>query len=131
MSKRTVRETELSYKFRFKILDLLGSLFSLLIPWGGLCYISYKLFGTLDTYSGKYTFADIGIRFLGELKISEGLAYLLATGGIIYGWGEKRLRQKTIEQLSGRPIELEKRIDPRRSSSGLTPQGTTRPEDIP
>lgn len=85
----------------------------------------------MSTYAGKYTFADIGISLLGDFRVSEALIYILGVGGIIYGYGERRLRLKAIERLANRQIELEKRIDPGRSSSGLTPQGTTRPEDIP
>lgn len=121
--------TSLRYKFRFKILDLFSQIVSLLIPWGALVFIAYYTNNSINTLAGKFTFADIGIRFMADFKISEALAYLLATLGVAYGLREKKLRRDIIERLSGRIQVLEKQLDPNRTSSHLMPRGTTRPED--
>ena len=131
LSKKTVKELDLSYKFKFRILDLLGTVSSLVIPWGSIVAIAYWMFGTLQSFGGKSTFADIGIAFFADVKISEAVVYLFGGGGVLYGVYQKRLRRKNIERLAPRPIELEKIIDRNRSSSGLTAGGTTRPEDLP
>ena len=123
------RALELRFQFRFKLIDLAASTVALLIPWGSLVVIGYLLSGALNALAGKFTFADIGIRVLSDVRVSEGLTYLLGGGGIAYGLNERRLRRKAIERLSGRVQELEKRLDPKRTSSKLTRRGTTRPED--
>lgn len=89
------------------------------------------MFGVFQSLAGKFTLADIGISFAGDIKLSESIVYLFGTGGVGYGLYQHRLRRKNIERLASRPIELEKLIDSTRSSSRLTPQGSTRPEDLP
>lgn len=131
LSKRGHRETELDYQYRFRVLDLLGTIATQVIPWSALVGICYMLFGTLDSFAGKATFADIGIKLLTDFKISEGVFYLFGTGGVTYGLYQKRLRQKNISRMAQRPTQLEKMIDKKRSSSRLTVTGTTRPEDMP
>ncbi len=41
------------------------------------------------------------------------------------------VRRQTIKRLSRRIQELERRLDPNRSSSGIQPTGDTNPEDKP
>jgi hypothetical protein len=49
--------------------------------------------------------------------------------GIFYGLRQRQLRQRNIERLTARVLQFEQQKDPHRSSSGLTPRGTTRPSD--
>lgn len=59
-----------------------------------------------------------------------GLAIIFGVAGIVYGRRESKLRKDTVERLQDRNCRLEREIDPKRSSSQLTPRGDTRPEDI-
>jgi hypothetical protein len=127
--KRTDRELELRYRFRFRVLDVIGAGLTLAVPWGSLILIAWMVTDSVNGLAGKYTFADIGVRFLADVKVSEAIAYAVGAGGMLYGYRERRLRQKNIARLSGRNQDHERRIDPKRSSSGLTPEGKTRPED--
>jgi hypothetical protein len=93
-------------------------------------YFVYKIALAL---AGKTTLASfatsVALSILGNDKMMKSI-YLIITGGsIAYGVGERRLRRRAIKRHTGRPIELEKLIDPNRTSSGLTTEGTTRPED--
>src|SRR5713101_6446433 len=115
------RELELKYRFRFRVLDLIGSTLNLLVPWGSLVLIAFMIADALKGLSGRTTLADIGVKFLIDIRMSEAIAYVLAAGGMAYGYKERRLRQKNIPRLSARNQELERRIDPGRSTSGLTP----------
>jgi hypothetical protein len=99
------------------------------ICYGGLVGIFYFIYQSVAVLAGKATVADIGIKFLAELGISEALAWLLAGGGMLYGFGQRRLRKNTIERLQSRNQSLEQSLDPNRTSSRLTPRGDTRPED--
>ncbi len=88
---------------------------------GAACFIAYMSFRSVDALAGKITFASLGASFIGDVRINEALAWLLA--------GERRLRRKHIERTAPQISELESRIDPNRTSSRLTPRGTTRRED--
>jgi len=102
-----------------------------LIKWGGLVFIVYFGYLTVAVLAGKHTEASIGIKVLGNIRISEALAWLLALGSATYGGAQRKLRRDVVERLHSRNKELERALDPRRSSSQLTPRGNTKPEDKP
>jgi hypothetical protein len=89
----------------------------------GLVYLS------IAALSGRVTLASIGLNILGNLKLSEGICTALTTGSLLYGIGQRQLRHRAIKRLGNSKNELERIIDPGRSSSGLTDKGTTRPGD--
>ena len=88
----------------------------------------YAYLATL-ALAGKSTFADIGFRVLGNLTISHGICYLVASGGVLYGVGQRRLRRRHIKRVEILKNNYERILNPGRTSSGLTEDGTTRPED--
>ena len=96
---------------------------------GLLLAVAYWTREVLVAYAGKSTLADIAIRLAAELHIDRALAYLFGSGGILYGLRQRSLRQRNLRRLTPRAHELERRIDPNRTSSGLTPSGTTNPKD--
>lgn len=100
-----------------------------LIRWTALSFMAYCIYLSINSLSGRETAAQILINVLGDLKISESVAYVLGVGGVIYGVNERRLRQKTVKHMQGRNIKLEKKIDQKRSSSNLTEEGETNPVD--
>jgi hypothetical protein len=97
--------------------------------WGGLAVIAYLGRDSIVSLAGQYTFADIGISFLGKLSVTQSIQYTLIGGLSLWGLKERRLRRATIARLAPRIEELEKIIDAKRTSSKLTLIGTTRPED--
>ena len=108
---------------------MIGSFVHVLIPWVAAVLIANYFYRSVSSLAGQYTFAQIGIRFLGDFRISEGLAYLFGAGGIFYGIQRHRLQQDIVERTAKRIADLEKLLDQQRSSSRLTPRGTTRPGD--
>lgn len=97
--------------------------------WGAVSWIAYCFYLCILALAGKTTLAEIIIRFFANIGVSESLAYVLGGGGLIYGIRERRLRQRTVKRLQPRIQQLEEIIDPKRSSSGLTPLGETDPRD--
>ena len=91
-----------------------------------MAFLSYRAIAVL---AGQYTFADIGVKFLADVKIANSVGYVVGAAGVAYGRRQKKLKEDTIQQLAPRIKELETAIDPNRSSSGLTQRGRTRPED--
>jgi hypothetical protein len=67
------------------------------------------------------------LSILAEAKV----AILVSLTGAASIWAivERTLRLRKTEYLQNRNIALEKQLDARRSSSGLTPQGKTNPRD--
>jgi hypothetical protein len=114
---------------RLKTIDAIDANVRLLIRYGCLALVAYFSYGSIAVLAGKHTFADIGIRFLGDIKIANSVGYVVGLGGVAYGRQQKKLRGNAIQSLSKRVKELEAEIDQGRSSSGITERGETRPED--
>ena len=78
--------------------------------------IAYFFASMVHDLAGRQTTADIGIKFLGSINISEGLAWAIAAvcGGIAYKKGRTNRDMATRLARMG---ELERAIDPNRSSS--------------
>jgi len=126
---RRPTKNELDAAVKTRRIDGVVSTIQVAIKWFSLVGIAWLFYLSIKAVAGQYTFADIGVRFIGNFKISEGLAYLFGVGGISYGYKERRLRRSTIERLAPRNAALEKALDPNRTSSKLTTKGTTSPED--
>jgi hypothetical protein len=94
-------------------------------------FVAFFMMRMIQSLSGQTTFADIGIKVLGNISISATLAWGVGGTGIIYGWRQRSLRKTTISRLQGRIQYLEQLRDPSRSSSFLTPRGDTNPQDKP
>jgi hypothetical protein len=122
-------QAEYDERLAFKKIDAIVSVFGMLLKFSAivLC-VRYGYFSVV-ALAGKSTFADVGFRILGNLKISEGISYIFGTGGIVYGVGQRQLRRRNIERIVPLKNKLEMILDPKRTSSGLTSKGTTRPED--
>jgi hypothetical protein len=123
------RKDELDFGLRYKRLDILDNFLRQGLKWGSLAFIAYIGRDTIASLAGQYTFADIGISFLGKLSITQSIQYGLIGSLSFWGVQERRLRRSTIARLAPRIEELEKLIDSKRTSSKLTLVGTTRPED--
>lgn len=117
------------YALQWKKLDVVDNALHLIIPWSFLLAIAVVVYRGIDVLAGKTTMAQIGMSFIGDIKVSNALSYLFGAGGFGYGIKERRLRHKKTAGLTAYSAELERKIHSERTSSGLTPEGTTRPED--
>lgn len=130
-SRRPPSESQADRELRLSLhtRTLIATGVTALIKWGGLLGIAYFMYCSVRVLSGQSTFADIGIRLLGNLRVSEAAAWLLGGSGILYGSRERRLRLQANETLGKRVSDLEGEIDAKRSSSKLTTKGQTHPRD--
>ena len=99
--------------------------------WVFLTIIVWFAYLALDSMAGKSTILDIGIKAIarvvsGKLEVFLILGLIIALVG---WWREKSLRRETIEQFHDTREKYEKLLDSNRSSSHLTRQGQSRPED--
>lgn len=112
-------------------LEVIASFAHAVIRWAGAVLIAYFGYRTVAVLAGETTTANIGIRFLADLRVSEAVAWIFGASGVAYGLRQRTLRRSTVERLHGRIESFEKQLDPRRSSSQLTSRGETKPEDQP
>lgn len=134
MAKRKTRaqleaELQLLQNSRWSDVVMQGLLSA--IRWGGLGWIAWQAQVAISNLAGKTTLADIGVGFLADVQVSVVLSWVVGGAGIMYGRSQRKLRRDTVERLQARNQELEKLLDPNRSSSQLTARGETRPEDMP
>jgi hypothetical protein len=83
----------------------------------------------LVAFAGKETAANLALSLIVNLQADRWFAYLVGVLGTGYGVRQRQLRRRNIRRMTGHNAEVEKRLLPGRSSSGLTPEGKTRPED--
>jgi Na+-transporting NADH:ubiquinone oxidoreductase subunit NqrB len=77
--------------------------------------------------AGQETFVALKLAFLADFKVS--LSFVMTGMAGAWAFGERWLRHRTVAQLQARNKEFELSIDTKRTSSGLTPSGTTHPKD--
>jgi hypothetical protein len=122
-------QAEIAERRFFKTVDSVVSIVGTLLKCVTVVIIARYIYLGVAVLAGKSTLADVGFRVLGNIKISDSIAYILGVGGVVYGVGERQLRRRNIERLSREKNALERILDPTRTSSRLTPRGTTRRED--
>lgn len=131
MAKKTLAEYRAENRAlrRGHISDAISKVLSDIIRYGVFGFLGYCIYLSIDSLSGKNTSANIAVNFLSDVRVSQALAWILCGGGVSYGLKQKNLRKKTIERLQNRITTLERKLDSHRTSSKLTTQGETRPED--
>lgn len=137
MADRKVRKSraaitaydEVRLSAKVQLAQIIGRVITTAFPWAAACVLAYFAYRSIDVLAGQKTVANIGVRFLADVKVSEAVAWLFGSGGIAYGWKQRNLRRTTVERLSGRLTGLEQLRDSRRTSSRLTPRGETNPRD--
>jgi hypothetical protein len=135
MSNKTAKKSELRPEpspFRW----FFGHVFSLLrrhganvVMWTVLGWTAHEVAMVFIAYAGKSSVADLTLRILANVSIVWSLSLTLSGVSVSLYVRERRLHRKTRERLTARITELEIKIDPKRTSSLLTPQGTTRKGD--
>jgi len=124
---------ELDHQFRMALLSSCTSVARavirlLMITAGGtaLVFIARAL-------AGKQTAADISFKAIASIYANRYAALILSwvlTGGTTtWALGERALRKKNIKRVAAESSQLQKMVDPKRRSSQLMTDGTTRPED--
>ena len=130
MTSQSVQpKTEIDAKIIFRKIDAVVTICKATIKYGALVACVYFFYRIVGVLAGKTTLASLVMTIVANAKVSDGICLLLTGGGSAYGIAQRQLRRRNIRRLTERPKELELRMDPNRSSSGLTIKGTTRPED--
>ena len=129
--KSNGNENEIEDKLLLKanIAEGIFSVLNNLIKYGCLVFLFRYGYLSIQALAGQETNSKIILQLLSDLKINQYLSYVIGGGGFAYGYAQRRLKKQTIIKLHDRIEKLEKGLDPKRSSSMLTTDGDTRPED--
>ncbi len=96
------------------------------IVWGAtIVFIAHYIHLVGVAFAGTTTEANLALSIIANVQADRWVAYILAGGGVGYGLHQRRLRQRNINRLTQHTSQLEQRIYPGRTSSGLTPEGNT------
>lgn len=94
-----------------------------------LAFAVYCAWQAIDALAGKTTIVNaLAAAFLSNDN-DYGLPLIVAAVCAAWALLERFLRRKKTEQMQQHVRELEKRLDPKRTSSGLLPTGSHRPEE--
>ena len=113
---------------RAKTVEEVGKVLRTLIVAGAAVLMAMYCSRSIHDLAGKTTAADIGLQLLGNISISEGLAYAVSVVCVGFAYQRGRTNQSLAKRLS-RLSHLEQQIDPNRSSSHLGETGAPREED--
>jgi hypothetical protein len=95
----------------------------------GIGVAGHYIVEAITVLAGHQTDVSFVLKILLNLQADRWMAYMAAASLGAFGWNERRLRRRDIERLTRHTEDLENRIDPKRTSSRLLPDGTTRWED--
>jgi hypothetical protein len=99
-----------------------------LVQWATIGFLGYMGYRSVVVLAGVSTSANIAVRLAGNLTVSRGIITLLTGSGWAFGLAQRSLRRKNIERVVPLKNDLEKVLDPKRTSSNLTSRGTTPPK---
>ena len=100
-------------------------LLSTVVRWGVILGIAVCLMVSVQAMAGTQTSFSVMVQMLGEVHADQWIAYIVVVLAGGFGLNERRLRREKTNEMSAHLAELEKRLDPGRSSSSLTTRGTS------
>lgn len=114
-------------RLALKKVDQWHSTIRLLIRYGAVAFGCWCLYLSVDSIAGKTTAFTMALSVLWDVR----LVFAFTVAGLTTFWAvaERMLRQRKVGYMQGRIKELEQKIDPQRSTSGLTEKGRTHPRD--
>lgn len=61
---------------------MIGATIHTIVPWGCAVLIAWIFQKSVASLAEQYTFAQIVVGFLGDFRISDGLAWIFGAGGM-------------------------------------------------
>jgi hypothetical protein len=98
------------------------------VGWVAVAYFCYKSIGALAGQTTSVSvLVNIILNALFDLKFAMSIT--LAGACAVWATAERMLRHRVVGQLGARNAELERSLDLNRTTSGLTVNGKTHPQD--
>lgn len=100
-----------------------------LTMWVAICVLGFFFLKAVVAVAGQSTnvAVQVGLKIISDVRVT--VSWAVAGGCGAWAVGERKIRQKRVLELHARIKKLETGIDPNRSSSTLTPEGKTNPDD--
>ena len=111
------------------VVTLIGRLGEQAMKWGAFCFIAYQGATAWMATTGKQTDASLRATLDGEISLKGILPWIVATLAVAWGLWQASVRRAVIKEMGIYKTDLEKRIDPGRTTSRLTSTGDTNPSD--
>jgi hypothetical protein len=108
---------------------LLGKHGRFAILMAAICFCVFELADALRAFAGKQSTADLHFGAFADIRFAYTVSMAVGAAGAGMYLRERSLHRKTRERLAARNTDLEKKLDPDRTSSLLTSLGLTRQED--
>jgi hypothetical protein len=129
--KKTRRELEhdLHIIRQSRVVEAIVTIVKNFLKYGTFMFVAWMGYLSVRCLAGQATFADVGLKVLGDIKVNAALGWVAGGGGIAYGLSQRKLRRQTIRRLQSRVSAYEKSLDEKRTSSKLGADGGTHPRD--
>lgn len=129
-TKNDVEMARIQSREKARVADLRYGLGRTVVRVAAFVAVAYFFFKAAQVYAGTDTRFKAVFDGVISLSADRWVAYILA--GITTGaWYRlKKLRERTISEQGTYIKQLESKVDPHRSSSGLTKTGKPRKEDL-
>ncbi|WP_347888316.1 hypothetical protein ABHF54_13175 [Nitrosomonas europaea] len=124
-NKQSLGYPDIKHVVVLKLFDLAQKLISS-ITYTALGYFTYL---SIDSLAGKTTIANVVLSYFLSKDNDYGLPWILAVIFFLWATFERKERLRKVEALHKHNRDLEKRIDPNRTNSGILPNGKTNPKD--
>jgi hypothetical protein len=85
----------------------------------------YYLYLSVAELAGKKTLTWMALQAFVSVDNDYGAPWIIAFLALVYAAAQRKLRLHKTEEMQGHIRELETRLDPNRTSSGLTSTGQT------
>jgi len=127
----TAAPSPVPFKFWFwsQVFDLLRANGRFALGWLFAAFCVYQSSVAIRAFAGQATFASVTLKMLASATVRATLALSVSGFSIGLYVRERKQHQETRKRLAKRITDLELRLDPKRTSSNLTPEGLTRKED--
>lgn len=113
-----IENAQLRDRLKFQSVDRVASIILAAIPWVGIAFVAYEIESAVSSIAGRST------KFSFSVSISVGLA----VSGLL-NFFQFLERGRVKRQLSAQLDDCKKKIDPKKQTSGLSPDGSTHPGD--
>ncbi len=129
--KKSKSRDDPAWKWLARQLLALVRQFGNTVIWAAVCiYAIYQVGLTLRAFAGKQSVASLLLKVAAHVSLVITVSVAISIGMTGMYLFEHRRHRETRARLTARNIELEGKLDKSRSSSGLSPQGTTQIRDL-
>ena len=100
-----------------------------LAKWAAVAFVAVCAWLSIESLAGKATMLKAVFEYTTGNKAAVILPWLVTIVMLVWALRERALRRRKTAQMQNHAREIETRLDPDRTGSGLLPDGRTNPKD--